>query len=104
MREFNVSNNAFDFAWMTAIEDAGRHDQYEPLRWRLPTKSWPIPTTRPSNACRDGTVPRSITRPKRSFQSVVAKSIRVPSAITRGSLFSLLFISSFCSLPLFCWR
>ena len=39
MRELKVSKNAFDFAWMAAIEDAGRHDWYEPLRRRLRTKS-----------------------------------------------------------------
>jgi hypothetical protein len=39
MRELNVSKNAFDFGWMAAIEDTGRHDWYEPLRKRLRTKS-----------------------------------------------------------------
>jgi hypothetical protein len=39
MRELKVSKNAFDFGWMTAIEDSGRHDWYEPLRRRLRTKS-----------------------------------------------------------------
>jgi hypothetical protein len=39
MRELKVSKNAFDFAWMAAIEDAGRHDWYEQLRRRLRTKS-----------------------------------------------------------------
>jgi hypothetical protein len=39
MRELNVSKNAFNFGWMAAIEDTGRHDWYEPLRKRLRTKS-----------------------------------------------------------------
>ena len=39
MRELNVSKSAFDFGWMAAIEDSGRHDWYEPLRRRLRTKS-----------------------------------------------------------------
>src|SRR5437868_14121956 len=39
MRELKVSKNAFDFGWMAAIEDTGRHDWYEPLRRRLRTKS-----------------------------------------------------------------
>ncbi len=39
MRELNVSKNAFDMGWMMAIEDAGRHDWYEPLRKRLRIKS-----------------------------------------------------------------
>ena len=34
MRELKVSKNAFDFAWIDAIERAGRHDWYEPLRRR----------------------------------------------------------------------
>ena len=34
MRELNVSKSAFDFGWMAAIEDTGRHDWYEPLRRR----------------------------------------------------------------------
>jgi hypothetical protein len=38
MRELNVSKSAFDFGWMAAIEDTGRHDWYEPLRRRLLTK------------------------------------------------------------------
>ncbi len=32
MRELKVSKNSFDFAWIGAIEDAGRQDWYEPLR------------------------------------------------------------------------
>jgi len=39
MRELNVSKNAFDAAWVIAIEDTGRHDWYEPLRKRLRVKS-----------------------------------------------------------------
>jgi hypothetical protein len=39
MRELEVSKNAFDFGWMAAIEDSGRHDWYEPLRRRLRTKN-----------------------------------------------------------------
>jgi hypothetical protein len=39
MRELKVSKNAFDFAWMAAIEDTGRHDWYEPLRKRVRTKT-----------------------------------------------------------------
>ena len=39
MRELKVSKNAFDFAWMAAIEDAGRQDWYAPLRRRRRTKS-----------------------------------------------------------------
>jgi hypothetical protein len=39
MRELNVSKNAFDFAWIDAIETTGRHDWYEPLRRRPRTKT-----------------------------------------------------------------
>ncbi len=39
MRDLRVSKSAFDFGWMAAIEDTGRHDWYEPLRRRLRTKS-----------------------------------------------------------------
>jgi hypothetical protein len=39
MRELNVSKNSFDFAWIDAIEEAGRPDWYEPLRQRIRTKS-----------------------------------------------------------------
>jgi hypothetical protein len=39
MRELRVSKNAFNFGWMAAIEDTGRHDWYKPLRKRLRTKS-----------------------------------------------------------------
>jgi hypothetical protein len=34
LRELNVSKSSFDFAWIDAIERAGRHDWYEPLRRR----------------------------------------------------------------------
>jgi hypothetical protein len=39
MRELKVSKNSFDFAWILAIEDAGRHDWYEPLRRQFRIKS-----------------------------------------------------------------
>jgi hypothetical protein len=39
MRELKVSRNAFDFAWIDAIEQAGRHDWYQPLRRRPRGKS-----------------------------------------------------------------
>jgi hypothetical protein len=39
IRELNVSKNSFDFAWIDAIEEAGRQDWYEPLRRRTRTKS-----------------------------------------------------------------
>ena len=39
MRELNVSNNSFDFAWIDAIETSGRVDWYEPLRKRTRTKN-----------------------------------------------------------------
>jgi hypothetical protein len=39
MSELKVSRNSFDFAWIEAIEETGRHDWYEPLRRRLRTKS-----------------------------------------------------------------
>ena len=39
MRELGVSKNAFDFAWIDAIEATGRQDWYEPLRGRRPTQS-----------------------------------------------------------------
>jgi hypothetical protein len=38
MCELNVSKSAFDFGWIAAIEDTGRHDWYEPLRKRLCVK------------------------------------------------------------------
>jgi len=34
IRELKVSKNSFDFAWIEAIEQTGRHDWYEPLRRR----------------------------------------------------------------------
>jgi hypothetical protein len=34
-----VSKSSFDFAWIDAIERAGRHDWYEPLRRRSRTPS-----------------------------------------------------------------
>ena len=39
IRELKVSKNSFDFAWIEAIEQTGRHDWYEPLRRRLRIKS-----------------------------------------------------------------
>jgi hypothetical protein len=39
MRELNISKNSFDFAWIDAIERAGRHDWHNPLRRRSWTKS-----------------------------------------------------------------
>jgi hypothetical protein len=39
MRELKVSKNSFDFGWIEAIEQSGRHDWYEPLRHRYRTKS-----------------------------------------------------------------
>jgi hypothetical protein len=39
MRELKVSKNSFDFAWILAIEDTGRHDWHEPLRRRVRIKS-----------------------------------------------------------------
>jgi hypothetical protein len=38
MRELDVSKSSFDFAWIDAIETAGRQDWYEPLRHRLRRK------------------------------------------------------------------
>ena len=35
IREHKVSKNSFDFGWIEAIEKAGRHDWYEPLRRRF---------------------------------------------------------------------
>jgi hypothetical protein len=32
IRKFNVSKNSFDFAWIDAIEEAGRHDWYRTIR------------------------------------------------------------------------
>jgi hypothetical protein len=39
MSELKVSKNSFDFGWIEAIEETGRHDWYQPLRRRLRTKS-----------------------------------------------------------------
>ena len=39
MAEPKVSENSFDFAWIDAIERAGRDDWYEPLRRRFRVKS-----------------------------------------------------------------
>jgi len=39
MRELNISKKSFDFAWIDAIERAGRHDWHNPLRRRSWTKS-----------------------------------------------------------------
>jgi hypothetical protein len=39
IREFKVSKNSFDSAWIDAIEETGRQDWYEPLRRRVRTKS-----------------------------------------------------------------
>jgi hypothetical protein len=39
MCELKVSKNSFDFGWMSAIEDTGRYDWYEPLRRRYRTNS-----------------------------------------------------------------
>lgn len=38
MRELKISKSSFDSAWIAAIEDAGRHDWYEPLRRPLRTR------------------------------------------------------------------
>jgi hypothetical protein len=39
MRELKISKNSFDFAWIIAIEETGRHDWHNPLRRRSWTKS-----------------------------------------------------------------
>jgi hypothetical protein len=39
IRELKVSKKSFDFAWIEAIEQTGRHDWYEPLRRRPRVKS-----------------------------------------------------------------
>jgi hypothetical protein len=39
LRELNVSKNSFDFGWIEAIAQTGRHDWYEPLRRRPRIKS-----------------------------------------------------------------
>ena len=38
MRDLKVSKNSFDFGWIEAIEQSGRHDWYEPLRRRYRNK------------------------------------------------------------------
>lgn len=40
MRELNVSKNAFDFEWVAAIEETGRHEWYEPVCRRPRLKNW----------------------------------------------------------------
>jgi hypothetical protein len=39
MTELEASKNFFNLAWISAIEQTGRHDWYEPLRRRYRTKS-----------------------------------------------------------------
>jgi hypothetical protein len=39
MTEPEVSKASFNLAWISAIEQTGRHDWYEPLRRRYRTKS-----------------------------------------------------------------
>jgi hypothetical protein len=39
LRELGVSKSSFDFGWIEAIEHAGRHDWYEPLRRRPRSKN-----------------------------------------------------------------
>jgi hypothetical protein len=39
MEELKVSKNSFNFAWISAIEETGRQDWYQPLRRRLRTKN-----------------------------------------------------------------
>jgi hypothetical protein len=39
MTELEVSKNSFNLAWISAIEQTGRHDWYEPLRRRYRTES-----------------------------------------------------------------
>jgi hypothetical protein len=39
MAELGISKNSFNFAWISAIEQTGRHDWYEPLRRRYRTKT-----------------------------------------------------------------
>jgi hypothetical protein len=39
MPELGVSKSAFDFGWIEAIEQTGRHDWYEPLRRRPRSKN-----------------------------------------------------------------
>jgi hypothetical protein len=37
IRKFNMSKNSFDFAWIDAIEEAGRHDADQKLNLRCRT-------------------------------------------------------------------
>jgi hypothetical protein len=46
IRELNVSKNSFDFAWIDAIEEAGRQDCYEPLRQPTSGVDWHRPYRR----------------------------------------------------------
>jgi hypothetical protein len=39
MRGLKISKTSFDVAWIGAIEDAGRHDWYEPLRRQPRTRN-----------------------------------------------------------------
>lgn len=39
MVELKVSKNSFNLAWISAIEETGRHDWYQPLRRRFRTKN-----------------------------------------------------------------
>jgi hypothetical protein len=39
MEELKVSKNSFNVAWISAIEEIGRHDWYQPLRRRFHTKN-----------------------------------------------------------------
>jgi hypothetical protein len=39
LRELKVSKNSFEYGWIEAIEQTGRHDWSEPLRRRLRVKS-----------------------------------------------------------------
>jgi hypothetical protein len=39
MEELKVSKNSFNCAWISAIEETGRHDWYQPLRRRFRTKN-----------------------------------------------------------------
>jgi hypothetical protein len=39
LRELGVSKSSFDFGWIEAIEQTGRHDWYEPLRRRPRSKN-----------------------------------------------------------------
>jgi hypothetical protein len=39
IEELKVSKNSFNLAWINAIEEAGRHDWYQPLRRRYRAKN-----------------------------------------------------------------